>query len=194
MYELGRVIFIGGLILAGIMLVITILLFFLLKIPSVIGDLTGSTARKAIADIHTQNQQAQHKVYNTATLRKERKLSERISERLGRTTGNTVVTGALKTPPPATIEPPIPDSSSSAQAVAQATQSVDYGETSVLAPESGETSVLAPESGETSVLSSSQNNTDTGSTTILNNSNSIANASFVIEYDITFVHSNEIVS
>ena len=45
-YELYRYIFIGGAVLAGIMLVASVLIFFLLKIPHVLGDLTGRNARK----------------------------------------------------------------------------------------------------------------------------------------------------
>ena len=49
-YEIYHWIFIGGAILAGLMLALTVLLFFRYRIPRVIGDLTGSTARKAIAN------------------------------------------------------------------------------------------------------------------------------------------------
>ena len=47
-YDIYRYIFIGGAVLAGLMLVLSIVLFIVLKIPSVIGDLSGSTAKKAI--------------------------------------------------------------------------------------------------------------------------------------------------
>jgi len=42
-------------ILAGIMFLITIVLFFRLNISKVFGDITGKTARKAIKNINDQN-------------------------------------------------------------------------------------------------------------------------------------------
>ena len=55
-YEIYRYIFLGGAILAGIMFAVSVLVFFLLKIPTVIGDLTGANARKAIENIRNQNE------------------------------------------------------------------------------------------------------------------------------------------
>ena len=57
-YETYRIIFIAGAVLAGIMLVVSVLLFVLLKIPSVIGNLTGISARRAIETIRSQNAQS----------------------------------------------------------------------------------------------------------------------------------------
>ena len=54
-YETYRYIFIGGAILAGVMLVVTILLFFLLHIPTIIGSLSGRKEKKAIKQIRGQN-------------------------------------------------------------------------------------------------------------------------------------------
>ncbi len=54
-YEVYRYIFIIGAILAGIMLVLSVILFLVLKIPKTIGDLTGSNARKAISSIRNRN-------------------------------------------------------------------------------------------------------------------------------------------
>ena len=47
-YDVYRYIFLGGAGLAALCLILSIVLFFVLRIPSVIGDLTGSTAKKAI--------------------------------------------------------------------------------------------------------------------------------------------------
>ena len=54
-YEMYRMIFqiAGGLSIG--LLVVSVILFFVLKIPRVIGDLSGRTARKAIEDIRKQN-------------------------------------------------------------------------------------------------------------------------------------------
>lgn len=54
-YELYRYIFIGGLVLSIVMLIATVLIFFLLNIKAAIGDITGSSKRKAIENIHNKN-------------------------------------------------------------------------------------------------------------------------------------------
>lgn len=55
-YEVYRNIFIAGAVLSGIMLAVTILQFFLLKIPSVIGNLSGANQRRAIKTIQIQTE------------------------------------------------------------------------------------------------------------------------------------------
>ncbi len=54
-YDLFRYIFIGCLVLSIVMLITTILLFFLLNIKSAIGDISGSSKRKAIENINNKN-------------------------------------------------------------------------------------------------------------------------------------------
>lgn len=53
-YEVYRYIFIGALVLSIVMLATTVLLFFLLNIRAAIGDITGSSKRKAIENIHNK--------------------------------------------------------------------------------------------------------------------------------------------
>ncbi len=55
-YEHYRMIFFAGAILAGLFLLAAAVLFFALKIPAVIGDLSGYTARKAIRQIRAGNE------------------------------------------------------------------------------------------------------------------------------------------
>ena len=57
-YEIYRYIFIGAAVLSGIMLLVSVLLFVILKIPQVVGDLSGATARKAIQSIREQTESA----------------------------------------------------------------------------------------------------------------------------------------
>lgn len=56
-YEIYRYVFLGGAIASGIMLAVTVILFFTLRIPKVISDLTGRTAKRAIEDIRRQNEE-----------------------------------------------------------------------------------------------------------------------------------------
>lgn len=55
--ELLRTLSIVGYVLAGIFLVLSIVLFFVLDIPKVYGDISGRTARKAIAEIEKKSRQ-----------------------------------------------------------------------------------------------------------------------------------------
>ncbi len=57
-YEVYRSIFIGTGILAGMMFLVSVLLFFFLRIPKVIGELTGVTARKGVRNIRARTVQA----------------------------------------------------------------------------------------------------------------------------------------
>lgn len=55
-YDIYRYIFYGGAGLAVLCFAVTIVLFFVLRIPEVIGYLTGSTARKAIEKIRHESE------------------------------------------------------------------------------------------------------------------------------------------
>ena len=82
-YEIYRYIFIGAAILCGIMAIVSIALFFLLKIPRVIGDLTGSTARKAIEKIKKrQKSEIQSMIENEVKCELIRNKSEMKERRL----------------------------------------------------------------------------------------------------------------
>uniref|UniRef100_UPI004057B1C1 hypothetical protein n=1 Tax=Agathobacter sp. TaxID=2021311 RepID=UPI004057B1C1 len=79
-YEVYRYIFLGGVILSVVMLSISIILFFALNIPNVIGDLTGANARKAIEDIRNQNENSGEKLYKSSEVNRSRgKLTDKIS-------------------------------------------------------------------------------------------------------------------
>ncbi len=58
---LYRVLFYGGLALAIMFLIVTVVLFFVLKIPKVFGDLTGHTQRKSIEAIQKTGYEAKSK-------------------------------------------------------------------------------------------------------------------------------------
>ena len=67
-------------VLAGIFLLAAIAIFFLLDIRSVIGDVTGATARKAIRDIRAQNEASGNKAYKPSPVNAARgKLTAKIS-------------------------------------------------------------------------------------------------------------------
>lgn len=67
-------------IIAGVLVLVAIALFFLLDIKKVIGDVTGATARKAINTIREQNEASGDKAYKPSPVNAARgKLTDKIS-------------------------------------------------------------------------------------------------------------------
>ena len=161
-YEMYRYVFLGAAALAAILFVISVVLFFTLRIPKVISDLTGRTARKAIETIRLQNEQSGDKSYQSSAVNLERgKLTDKIS-RSGRLVsrdatpfGTGVITEKIST---------------------QKLSQDDSGETTVLDADAGETAILNSGAGETTVLDAEEPK------------------AFTIEYEITFVHTDEVIA
>ena len=164
-----KVFFIGGAVLAGVMLLLSVLLFFLLKIPHVLGDLTGANARRAIENIRNQNESSGDKVYKTSPVNRERgKITDKISPS-GSLMRNPsgILGGAMATEKISTQELPPEETT-----VLDATN-----ETTVL-DTANETTVLNSEAGETTVLDAQPD----------------AAPVFQIEYEITYIHSEEVIT
>lgn len=168
-YEIYRYIFIGGAILAGIMFVVSVFVFFLLKIPTVIGDLTGATAQKAIENIRNQNESSGEKLYKTSQVNRERgKLTDKISPsgRLVKNPTNPLY-GAAGTEKISTQRLDMPE---------------EFSETTVLSEElagGAETTLLAPEAH--------------ADETVLLNMKPANENCFAIEYEITYIHTDEVI-
>lgn len=168
-YDVYRYIFIGAAVLCGILFVISVLLFILLKIPKVISDLSGATARKAIKNIREQNEASGDKGYKVSAFNEARgKLTDKISP-----SGNVIQQQqaqmrGIDTSKISTQELLVDEAANQTTVLAQ----TSAGETSVLTGPSGETSVLA----ETAELTEAAND-----------------VLFVIEREITFIHSEEII-
>lgn len=162
-YEVYRYIFLGALIACGVMVVVSAILFFTLRIPRVIGDLTGRTARKAIEDIRKQNEQSGDKTYKSSAVNLQRgKLTDKITQ-----SGKLIKRA----------ETPFGTGVITEQLAGQ--QNISYSEETTVLDAVSETTVLYPTSGETTVLASSEDN---------------QMQSFVIEYEITFIHTNEVIT
>lgn len=169
-YEVYRYIFWGGAILAIIMLIVSIILFVVLKIPTVIGDLTGSNARKAIEDIRRQNSNSGQKTYRSSHVNRER----------GRVTDKISASGTLIKNPTHTLHGSMETEKIQTQKIIPTMVAPD---TTVLNNErqfNNETTVLDVHqpfcSEETSVLNQNVNENY-----------------FEIVKDITYVHSNEVI-
>ena len=162
-YETYRYIFLGGAILAGIMLIVATLLFIFLHIPTVIGDLTGSNARKAIEEIRNQNASSGDKTYKSSAVNRARaKLTDKISES-GRLIHNpTDVMGG-----------------------AMATTKLDTEE---LLESAAETTLL-----DSTIAENEQMKAGTTPETVLLSGQPHENI-FEIEYEITLIHTNKVIS
>ena len=71
-YEIYQYIFYGSLIMCIIMLVLSIILFFVFKIPKIVGFLTGATARKAIKSINEHTEKSMSQRLKQTTVLKQR--------------------------------------------------------------------------------------------------------------------------
>lgn len=173
-YEIYRYIFIGAAVLCGITLVVSVLLFILLKIPKVICDLSGATARKAIKNIREQNEASGTKAYKASPINEARgKLTDKISP-----SGNVIQQHkaqmlGVNTTKINTQELPVNDLSNP---------------TTLLEANDSTTVLDNANIGETAILSEPASS---GETTVL--SEGSGDASFSIEYEITFIHTNEII-
>ena len=187
-YEVYRYIFIGGLVLSIIMLAVTILIFFLFHIKDAIGDITGSSKRKAIenrnvkkdkteqkkapAKIDYDQQTPSGKVAIETAATTKMSLEERYDHMDGgATTALDDTTGA---------ETSVLNEQDAETSVLSGTEA----ETSVLRSQTSATTVITPTEGETTVI-------EHGGTAPVLNAPSAEN-DFVIEVDITYVHSNEV--
>ena len=177
-YEIYRYIFLGGAILAGIMFAVSVLVFFLLKIPTVIGDLTGANARKAIENIRNQNESTGDKTYRSSQVNRERgKLTDKISP-----------SGRLIKDPSHSLHGAMGTEKISTQEL----HPEDVTNENTVLTGANETTVLTGElagGNETTVLS---NENPANETTVLN-AQTFSNA-FVIEYEITYIHTDEIIA
>lgn len=181
-YEIYRYIFLGGAILAGIMLVVSVLVFFLLKIPNVIGDLTGANARKAIENIRNQNETSGNKTYRTSQVNQERgKITDKISQsgKLIKSPSHSLH-GAMNTEKIGTQK--LQNDAGANETTVLGAPIASGNETTVLGTpmtSGNETTVLRhePVGNETTVLSAPS-----------------FDSAFVVEYEITYIHTDEVIA
>lgn len=172
-------------IIAGVLVLAAIALFFLLDIKKVIGDVTGATARKAINTIREQNEASGDKAYKPSPVNAARgKLTDKISPS-GRLEPQTAGIGGS----PGTekfdttkLMPPVEETTILDNAA---------NETTVLSESAGETSVLKynTNSGETTVLSENADNQSKTSDAVDNENK----ADFSTDVEMGFTDSSEII-
>ena len=168
-------------IVAGVLFLVGIALFFLLDVPKLYGDVSGRTAKKAIEAIRQQNESTGNKAYKPSAVNAERgKLTDKITQsgRLqSQTTGLPVSVGTEKLDTSTLMPQP--------------------SETTVLAEAANETTVLEQPVGETTVLTGTIS--PAGETTILvsneeSSSETAADpAKFTVDVEMSFTGSSEII-
>ena len=181
-----------------VLLLVTILLFFVLRIPKAFNDLTGRTERKAIKSINEQREAGKlsHDTAGAETDRMGMPATDKISESgriLDENPANTVVTEKIQTDTLAgSAETTVlQDGSGETTLLSDNTQA---GETTLLQPQMNQSSPQY--SGETTLLDESQRQEVFGNETAPpTGADTTAQAEgFVKEIEnITFIHTAEIV-
>ena len=181
-----------------VLLLVTVLLFFVLRIPKAFNDLTGRTERKAIKSINEQREAGKlsHDTAGAETDRMGMPATDKISESgriLDENPANTVVTEKIQTDTLAgSAETTVlQDGSGETTLLSDNTQA---GETTLLQPQMNQSSPQY--SGETTQLDESQRQEVFGNETApLTGADTTAQAEgFVKEIEnITFIHTAEIV-
>lgn len=181
-----------------VLLLVTVLLFFVLRIPKAFNDLTGRTERKAIKSINEQREAGKlsHDTAGAETDRMGMPATDKISESgriLDENPANTVVTEKIQTDTLAgSAETTVlQDGSGETTLLSDNTQA---GETTLLQPQMNQSSPQY--SGETTLLDESQRQEVFGNETApLIGADTTAQAEgFVKEIEnITFIHTAEIV-
>ena len=191
-YEVYRIIFIVALILSLLMLFVAVILFVVLRIPTVIGDLTGANARKAIENIRNQSKQSADKETDVDQGGHTDKISPSgriVPQQRVRKEDESVRTSKL----------------SNKELIGNETTVLSSGgnETTVLGgntPSAGETMVLLgstmPGVGETMVLDQNPTGISEPYQPIQNayvEQYAAATDVFEIEFEITYIHTSEMI-
>lgn len=172
-YEMYRYLFIGGAALSVLMLAVSVVLFFVLNIPHVIGDLTGSNARKAIEQIRSQNEGSGIKTYKSSHVNRER----------GRVTDKITATGRLTPVQSAEGAAMRTEKFETELLIQQAQEAQQYTYTS------GESGECFP--GNETTLLAQQSSSMYGQTVLLEKDE---DQFFEIEFEISFIHSNTVIA
>lgn len=158
-------------IVAAILFLVGVALFFLLDVPKLYGDVSGRTAKKAIEAIRQQNENSGNKAYKPSPVNAARgKLTDKITQ-----------SGKLES---ATAGLPV---SVGTEKFATATLAPQTNETSLLSEQANETTVLTgmlSQAGETSVL---VQDSDVIAASV------VADGSFTLDVEMSFTGSSEII-
>lgn len=192
MSDIYMIVCYAGIALCILFLIITLILFFKDNIIGIIGDLSGSNARKGIENIRNQNRSSGNKAHKPSHVNLERgKLTDRITKSgalipAGESVGVSVGTEKFHTGKLVTDETTLLGLQETEVLNVSEEQPTD--ETTVLVGNNfGETTVLAASIDETTVLSAGSEETTVLDMTYSENHGT----EIIVEEEIIFVHSNE---
>lgn len=190
-------------IISGLFFVLSVVLFFVLDMVKVIGDLTGHTAKREIENIRSQNQKTGNKAYKPSVVNSKRgKLTDRISPS-GRILENraTAIGGSVGTEKIASQKlysgyeetTLLENGQEENSETTLLSQNNGYtSEASVMGSEANETSLLNPGAGETTVLNGQDQ------TTVLDSDSSADGAKLsdidIITVDISLLQEIKLIS
>lgn len=184
-YEIYRTIFIVFTILAIVTLLVAVILFFALKIPKVVGDLSGINAKKAIESIRNQNAESADRT-DTPGIGLSRKIAVtgKISTQklMGENANAYQMSGANET----TVLSDLGGGGNETTILSEMPQGMN--ETTIL-------SEMPQAMNETTVLSAMP--TEKNNTEMLSPEKRPAygqQSVFEIEFEITYIHTNEIIA
>ncbi len=162
-------------ILAAVFFVVAILLFFLLEVPKLIGDLSGKTAKKAIEEIRKQNERTGDKVYKPSAVNAARgALTDKIS-------------------PSGHLQKRDTSLGAAGQTEKIATEQLQSEETTILCSEAEATTVLSRLTEETTVLNPNAEETTVLSQTVEVEQVDQKDVVFTLESEIDFTSTSEII-
>ena len=145
--ELLNTLSIVAYVCAGVMLLISVALFFLLDVPKLYGEISGRTAKKAIEEIKRQSEGSGVKREGIDVRVERRRYTDKITS-----------SGRLER----------------AQTEMTLTAQTEKFATNVLQPQGAETTVLQPDAAETTVLESANETTVLGGeTTVLSSETTV---------------------
>lgn len=209
-YQIYQYVSLGSLIACGIFLVIAVILFFTLDIIQVFGYLSGRTQRRAIEDIRRRNEESGDKAYKSSHVNRERgKLTDKISKSGRLISRGTILSGGSATEKIGTeklAQAPAAETALLSQEPAGETALLSQepaGETALLTQQNaGETSLLTPQdTGETVLLSQDMAEPapmpvkgETSRLSAADNAAAQPDPYFAIAYEITFIHTNEVIA
>ena len=210
-------------IISAVMLVVTVVLFFVLKIPQVFGDLSGRTEKKAIENIRQMNsKENKHTIQptqpDTGEIQRTGRTdkispSGKIAKRTGRLlSGNRTAkinTELLTSDGKNSKETTLLENESNETTLLEnegnetTLLESEGNETTLLKNEENETTILKNEGNETTILNSENNettilNSQIGETSVLSpeqtQDNTDIKEEYGLVYELTFMESKEIIA
>ena len=156
-------------ILAGVFLVLTVLFWFVFKIPTVVGNLSGRTARKSIEKMRQANNRTGNKAYRSSSVNKERGM---------------LTSDAIRPVPQQPVKSPVNDSQPATTVLAENRADSYASEQTVYLGDDNATCPL--DDGSTTMLGSDTESLEAPVTRTGGKNLSMLN-------DITLIHTNEVI-